>query len=367
MTTLLRQLIWKELYELARQPWVLAGAFLVPLYLLIVASTFVQRDAPIRVVVSHIEDEWDRNGYHIEALSRMEGIAPIFVRDAQEINLLMARHGATLALILNDEGRPTFVERSATQLERRLNFELAARIAGTMGGTKDWMAAALADYASKGGPALDLRHLSVMPGDDTQIFIPRFLAMITVFLASILTTRTMLRELESRTLPMLLTLPCSSWPLVLGAKLLFVLALTISVIAFLMLILQPMFGFYLRPGLVGFLTMHLVAAFGSCCIGLSLALLGRSTQAAYLSVSVYLIANLVLTGFISSLDDLPTTGGTLLRVFFPLTYLRPVTEGWVFFGDPVSWRSDDCIALAVHAVASLGILAVVAGYRRRQF
>ena len=367
MITLLRHLIWKELYELARQPWVLAGAFLVPLYLLIVATTFVQRDVPVRIVVSHVEDEWDRNGYYIETLSRMQGISPIFVREAREINLLMARHGATLGLILNDEGRATFVERSATQLERRLNFELAARIAGAMDGVKDWMSAALADYASKSGPGVDLLHLSVMPGGDTQIFIPRFLAMITVFLASILATRSILRELESRTLPMLLTLPHSNWPLVLAAKLLLVLALTVSVIAFLMLTLQPMFGFYLRPGFVGFLAVHLVAACASGCIGLSLALLGRSTQAAYLSVSIYLITNLVLTGFITSLDALPATGGTMLRMLFPLTYLRPITEGWVFFGDPVIWRSGDCIALAVHAVASLGILALVAGYRQRQF
>lgn len=367
MISLLRRLIWKELYELARQPWVLIGTFLVPLYLLFVATTFVQNDAPTRVVVAYPGGESGRLMWQIEDLSRIDGIEPVFLNNDRDINRLMAEHDATLGIVLSEDDNPTFVERSATRYERRLNFELAARLHQDLRGGNPWFTEAAASFIRDGGARVDLRHLSLMSGLDSQIFIPRFLALITVFVATVLATRSMLRELESRTLPLLMTLPRSSWGMVVLAKLVFVAILTTTVMAFLLLTLQPVFGFFLRPGIIGIFGALLLAALASACIGLSLALLGRSTVQAYLSVSVYLIANLVLTGFVLSLNDLHGSGETILRALFPLTYLRPVLEGWLFFGEPANWRTADLLALGAHAGASLILLAAVARGRQKQF
>ncbi|WP_170766616.1 ABC transporter permease [Ruegeria lacuscaerulensis] len=367
MIALLRRLLWKELYDLARQPWVLLGAFLIPLYVMQVSTTFVQSDAPVSVLVSYAPGDQEIANKEIEALSRIDGISPVAVAGTRDINLLMAQRNVRLGILLSWDSRRTFVERSASRYERRLNVELATRIHQALGGSDRWLTSALAGYIESGGLQIDLRHLSVMPSSDSQTFIPRILALIIVLLATVLSARSTLRELESRTLPLLVTLPHSNWSLVLGAKLIFVVLLTTAVTSFLLLTLQPVFGFFLRPGVAEIYGAEMLAALAATCVGTSLALLGRSTVQAYLAVSIYLIANLILTGFITNLADPPTTSEAVLHTLFPLTYLRSILEGWLFFGEPVSWHAGDFITLTIHAIVSLIVLFGIAYYRQRQF
>lgn len=366
MIDLLRRLLWKELYELARQPWMLIGAFLIPLYLLYVSTMLLQPDHPVRVVLASPAEYLVSYDWQLDEISRIDGIDAVIVSDTQDLNLLMARHNASMGILISQESGRTFVERSSSLTERRLNYEMAIRINRALGGGDRWLTTAAAAYIEEGGSPLKVRHLSVLPGAETHVFLPRFMALVVVFLASLLGARSMLRELESRTMPLLVTLPNSSWMLVVGAKLIFVVLLTLTVTAFLVLTLQPAFGFYLRPGVVPIYGACLLASFAATSIGITLALLGNSATQAYIAVSVYLIANLILTGFVTSLQELSATDGTILRTLFPLTYLRPLLEGWLFFGEKAGWRVNEIVALAAHACLSFLLLVVISWHRRRQ-
>ncbi|WP_300073800.1 ABC transporter permease [uncultured Ruegeria sp.] len=367
MTSLLQKLLWKELYELVRQPWMLIGAFLIPLYLLHVATILIQPDHPTRVLVAGSPDDLFHLDEQVEEISRVEGVDAIRVLDTQDLNILMARHNASLGILVSEGFDLTFLERSSSLGERRLNFDRATRINRALGGGDQWLTTAVAAYVDEGGSRLKMRHMSVLPGSESNIFLPRFMALIVVFLATLLGARSMLRELESRTMPLLATLPNSSWTLVLVSKLVFVVLLTSTITAFLMLSLQPAFGFYLRPGLAMIYGACLLTSVAAASIGIFLALLGNNATQAYVAISVYLIANLILTGFVTSLQELSVSGDTVMRALFPLTYLRPILEGWLFFGEKASWRTTELVALLMHVLCSLLLLTAVAWHRRQQF
>ena len=56
----------------------------------------------------------------------------------------------------------------------------------------------------------------------------------------------------------------------------------------------------------------------------------------------------------------------VLRLILPLTYLRPIYEGWILFGDPISWRETEVIALILHAAFGLVILFVALSFRQKR-
>lgn len=366
MIRLFLGLLWKELYDLARQPWLLAGVFLVPLYLMHVSTTLDPPDAPVRVLLSH--PAADPGGFRaeIDKVVHLQGIETVVVRADQEMKRAMAEHRASVGVAFSDYGGPQYFERSRSGAERRLNFAIAAKLDMALRNNDDWIAAVMAGYLRGEGPSLELTHLSMMPAADGQKFPPRFLALALVFLAALLGARCLLRELESRTLPLLMTAPHGSWSLVLAAKLAFVVALVATVLAFLLLTLHPLFGFYIHAGVVGIYAAASLAVCASACVGMALALLGGSTTQAHLAVSVYLIGNLILTGFVSAAPALAASGEKVLHVLFPLTYLRTVFEDWMFFGEPTHWHGDDMVALSVHAGASLLLLYAISARRRRQ-
>ncbi|HET9272738.1 MAG TPA: hypothetical protein VFO09_00540, partial [Methyloceanibacter sp.] len=64
---------------------------------------------------------------------------------------------------------------------------------------------------------------------------------------------------------------------------------------------------------------------------------------------------------------LPSSGDPVLKPLLPLTFLRPIYEGWLFFGDPVGWRDTDLMALIAHAIGAMVLLVVVMRAQQERF
>ncbi len=366
----LRRLLWIELFDLSRQPLVLIGVFLLPLYILSVSKSFVNTDTPVRTVLTSTDlDTCDEEslGTYSSRLANLTSVAPIASLGGTPIRESMAKHGASLGVVFSTGCKLSVFEQSVDAYSRRKHLSVALQIRETLGEQNFDYATALETLTANGGIELNLGHQAFYPSSEERLFIPRFLALIAALLSTLIATRSMLRDTSNGIIGLLVAAPGSGWTTLVASKVLFASFITLVCFSFLLLTLKLGFSFHVKPGLAGVFLSLALSTLSSATVGVCLALLGRGAVQTYLGVSIYFIATIILTGFLAPLGEFGQHGGSAFAPLFPITYLRPLMEGWLFFGDPVDWRLNDLAVLAMHLTASVAALSILVHRHRRQF
>ncbi len=186
-----------------------------------------------------------------------------------------------------------------------------------------------------------------LPPHGRDLFaVPRLLAIFTCFFPFLLASGTIIQERDEHSLETLLVSLKSQWyKLILGKTLL---PLFTGLFHFLLLtlIVQMVFGLYIKSGFSGILAVQTIAAISSLMIGLSISCIVSSQLYALTASAIYLLCLILLTGFIFPLD----TASPMIQVlshFFPLTFTLNSMESWIFSGYELR-----------HHLAEMGFLSV---------
>ena len=143
--------------------------------------------------------------------------------------------------------------------------------------------------------------------------------------------RSFSREVAFETLPTILATPNGGWAPLLAAKAVASSWLSLVILLLLILAIRPIFGIAPKPGLFVQLGAQGLAILTSAILGLFAAVLLRNQSQIYISVSIYFLVLVLLSGFLFPLE----TASPLIRAasnFSPLTYSENIFESWLFYG-----------------------------------
>jgi ABC-type transport system involved in multi-copper enzyme maturation permease subunit len=157
--------------------------------------------------------------------------------------------------------------------------------------------------------------------------LPMTIALILCILPFILAAPTIFKEKKARTLEILLTSPQASPTIFFVGKCLMPLAITSAVFLIMIICVQSCYHLYIRPlYLIG--TVMIPAMLASTLAGLAVSAAVESEFQAMMSVAVYFLGSVLLSGFL-----LPTEQGSgIVRAIarlLPLTFLRPGLDAWM--------------------------------------
>ncbi len=191
--------------------------------------------------------------------------------------------------------------------------------------------------------------------DPSISLIPMTIAFIICFLPFVVSAPSLIREKEAHTLEVLMTAPRIG-----PASLFFgkcILPLTISVFQFLLMLLVSQFVFHVHVKIDPFpiILVLLLALLSSTLLGLAISSLANSQSQTMAASASYFFGLTLLTGFYYPIDE----GSNLIRALsklFPLTFLRPSLEAWMFgaqsipnFAGSVQWLSFQCALFGILA------------------
>lgn len=202
------------------------------------------------------------------------------------------------------------------------------------------------------------------PQSHTRVFVPRTICLIVVFVAFVVSCRSLLHETRNNTLMVVTAIGHGRLSSILIAKL----ALTVSFSVLLTLILLELstlyFGMSLKPGFELMLLPIAMAALSSAMLGLSIALVVRNEIAVYAIGSMYLLILFILSGYI---DELKETN-SMLSVFsyvLPLKYIIAPFSAWMVMGDVAPMPEILPVSLLAQCLGSFVLLLFAMEYYRR--
>jgi len=359
------RIFWKELFELRQKPS-------IPLALLTASLLVVWTSGKINIEQPKIGLFLYEGGASDVERSRAAEASDI-LKEFAHVSVIrragslvdadaMQRAGASLAVV-HMGGQWVVLHRFATARQEAEASQLAGLIGYSLRIKKPLSALLLeADNIAVAGFS---SRMSALPGEPQLQLVPRTIALIIVFLPFVLATRSYAREVASGMLPVLLGLPSCGWGALAAGKIAACLWLVLFVLLVLFLAIDPMFGFSLKPGLLLQLGVQALAIFASACLGLLLAILARSQSQIHLSIAVYFLGLVLLSGFLFPLE----TASPAIRwasYTSPLTYSGKVLESWLFFGTGALTFPGDIAGLAVQAAAAAVLLTLTIALVRRR-
>jgi ABC-type multidrug transport system permease subunit len=195
--------------------------------------------------------------------------------------------------------------------------------------------------------------------------VPAFVALITIFLPFFLACNSIAREQELDTLDPLLVTPGISWPsLIVGKSLLPIL---VGVVAFSILLLfaQTWFAIPVRPGALNIFALQFLAILASASLGLLIAALIRNQLQGYFASAAYLLASILLTGFLYPKENAADVI-RFLSPALPLTWSYEPLANWMLSGSNGLELSGSYFALCVEILGFTLLAAGAFRYARRR-
>ena len=186
--------------------------------------------------------------------------------------------------------------------------------------------------------------------------IPGVIGQILFFLTTILTATAIVRERERGTIEQLIVTPIRSWELVVGKLLPYVILAFLNMLEVL-LIGTLWFKVPIRGDLGLILLLSALFLASSLGIGLFASTIARTQQEAMLTVMLFLLPSIFLSGFFFPLEAMPKVM-QWLSYLVPLRYYLVIIRSLLLKGVGADMLTRDILALAIFGVTIMTAAAL---------
>ena len=209
------------------------------------------------------------------------------------------------------------------------------------------------DALEASAPPLVIRHWYNPNLDYFRFILPSLVAMIATFSALIVTAMSVAREREQGTLDQLLVSPLTPWMLFVGKA---APALVVATIQASIILAGSIFGYGVefRGSLLllyACLVPYVLALVG---IGLFISTLCSTQQQAFLGVFLFVMPGILLSGFVTPIDNMPEVLQTLTWGN-PVRHFIAIAKGIYLKGAVLSDFKDNILALLATSVITASI------------
>ena len=360
-------IIRKEFLQLFRDPRTLALAVVIPivqLFLLGYAATSDVRNISMAV--------WDQSKSP-ESRNLLDAFRAAdyftidyFVESQEEYQKLIESGDARVALVIPADYSRKYFESNAQVLMVLDGSDASigstalstARLVGQSYGTK-----ILGEQASLSGRSAPSAPVEVRtqvwynPDLNSAYFmIPGVIGMILSFITTILTATAIVRERERGTIEQLIVTPIRSWELVLGKLLPYVILAFVETFE-IIIIGRYWFGVPVRGSLALIVFTSGLFLISSLGIGLFASTVANTQQEAMLTVMMYNLPSIFLSGFFFPLEAMPKFL-QWVSYAIPLRYYLVVIRSLLLKGVGIEAIQREVIALAIFGIVIMGAAAL---------
>ena len=360
-------IIRKEFLQLFRDPRTLALAVVIPivqLFLLGYAATSDVRNVPMAV--------WDQSKtpQSRELLDAFRAAdyftSDYFVNSADEYQNLIESGDARVALVIPADydanllegnakvlmildGSDATIGATALSTARLVGQSFATKILGEQ--------AALSGRAAPSAPLEVRTQVWYNPNLDSAFFmIPGVIGMILSFITTILTATAIVRERERGTIEQLIVTPIRSWELILGKLLPYVILAFVETFE-IILIGRYWFGVPVRGALGLIILTSGLFLMSSLGIGLFASTIANTQQEAMLTVMMYNLPSIFLSGFFFPIQAMPKAL-QLVSYLIPLRYYLVAIRSLMLKGVGFEAIRTELIALAIFGIVIMTAAAL---------
>ena len=360
-------IIRKEFLQLFRDPRTLALAVVIPivqLFLLGYAATSDVRNVPMAV--------WDQSKTPqsrelLDAFRAADYFTiDYFVNSADEYQKLIESGDARVALVIPADydanllegnakvlmildGSDATIGATALSTARLVGQSFATKILGEQ--------AALSGRAAPSAPLEVRTQVWYNPNLDSAFFmIPGVIGMILSFITTILTATAIVRERERGTIEQLIVTPIRSWELILGKLLPYVILAFVETFE-IIFIGHYWFGVPVRGSLLLIIFTSGLFLMSSLGIGLFASTIANTQQEAMLTVMMYNLPSIFLSGFFFPIQAMPKVL-QWVSYLIPLRYYLVVIRALLLKGVGFEAIQSEVIALAIFGIVIMTAAAL---------
>ena len=364
-----RQMIWKELIELRRDPRLLSVVILAPilqLFLLAYAATTDVRNVPVAFA------DADRSGASRDLIARFAA-SPTFtiagvVTGADDLGGFLDRGDAWIAVVIPAGYAETLLAGRPQELQVLADGSDANSAGLALGYATNVIAAhgreAAETLGASATPALEPRiRVWFNPQLESRDFmIPGVVALLLLVVTTNLSSMGIVREREVGTLEQLNVTPLRRWELVVGKLLPYGAIGLVEVLLVLSLAIWwfelPMRG---NPALL--LLMCVVYLMTTLGLGLFVSTISSTQQQAMMTTTFFLLLPMVfLSGFVFPIENMPEWIQPITYLI-PLRYFLVIVRSIFLKGVGLETFWPEALALTAWGVTIL-ILAIVRSSKR---
>lgn len=360
-------IVRKEFVQLFRDPRTLALAVVIPivqLFLLGYAATSDVRNVSLAV--------WDQSkttesrqlldAFQASSYFRIN----YFVNSSDEYQALIESGDARVALVIPPDYAQRLFDGNAKVLLILDGSDASiggtalstARLVGQSFGTKILTQQATLSGRSAPTPPVEVRtQVWYNPDLNSAYFmIPGVIGMILSFITTILTATAIVRERERGTIEQLIVTPIRSWELVLGKLLPYVILAFVETFEVL-IIGHFWFGVPIRGSLSLIILTSGIFIMSSLGIGLLASTIANTQQEAMLTVMMYNLPSIFLSGFFFPLEAMPQAL-QIVSYAIPLRYFLVVIRSLLLKGVGIEAIQGEVIALTIFGIVIMTLAAL---------
>ena len=360
-------IIRKEFLQLFRDPRTLAMAVVIPiveLFLLGYAATSDVRNISMAV--------WDqsRSPQSRQLLDAFRAAnyftIDYFVGSTDEYQKLIESGDARVALVIPADYDLRVLEGNAKVLMVLDGSDASigatalstARLVGQSYATKILSEqAALSGRAAPAAPVEVRTQVWYNPDLDSAYFmIPGVIGIILSFITTILTATAVVRERERGTIEQLIVTPIRSWELILGKLLPYVILAFVETFE-IIIVGRYWFGVPVRGSLMLIIFTSGLFLMSSLGIGLLASTIANTQQEAMMTVMMFNLPSIFLSGFFFPLEAMPPFL-QWVSYAIPLRYYLVVIRALLLKGVGIDAIQSEVIALAIFGVVAMGVASL---------
>jgi ABC-2 type transport system permease protein len=365
----LLSLIRKEFIQIVRDPRTLAMTFAMPIMQLVLlgyAATSDVRNLPM-VVLDQDKSPASRellDAYRVADYYRIQ----FDVRSEADLRELLDQGAARVGIIIPPGYGETIADGRTAQVAFVIDGSdptvagtalSAAQLIGQAKSTR--LAVAQMEQRGQGKafrPLIDV-HTQVWYNPDLEsayYMVPALIGLILQFLATLLTSTSIVRERERGTIEQLIVTPIRPWELIVGKLTPYIIIAFIDTIEVLLAGIL-LFGIPINGSLSLLLLLAALFLVTTLGIGLFISTISNTQQEAVISSMFTILPSIFLSGLFFPLEAMP---GILQAISYavPLRYFLIVVRGIVLKGVGMEMLWKEVIALSVFGLVIMGAAAL---------
>ena len=316
----------REGAELACRRGLLLLIFAAPVVLLLLVGNLRVREPLIRVAVASVESKQESVDRLRSILGELSGVEVVVWQSP--IGDYRARALAERVDIVALKGQRSWD--FYTPLTQPHRLQLATMIVQQATLSLEYAPHVPVPVAAAELTSRLIRYYPPVSAIDRSI-VPKFIALIAVFLPFLLASAAIVKEREAGTLETLVLAARRSWVQIAAGKLALPIFAALITTLLLLVAARTAYGFGIKPGLGGALAVQCLAALASALLGLGISTIVRSQQEAYLTSAVYLIGLVLLTGTVFPIEQ-AAVPVRIVSYAFPLTFSGPSFDAYMTQG-----------------------------------
>jgi ABC-2 type transport system permease protein len=365
----LLSLIRKEFIQIVRDPRTLAMTFAMPIMQLVLlgyAATSDVRNLPM-VVLDQDKSPASRellDAYRVADYYRIQ----FDVRSEADLRELLDQGAARVGIIIPPGYGETIADGRTAQVAFVIDGSdptvagtalSAAQLIGQAKSTR--LAVAQMEQRGQGEafqPLIDVRtQVWYNPDLESAYYmVPALIGLILQFLATLLTSTSIVRERERGTIEQLIVTPIRPWELIVGKLTPYVIIAFIDTIEVLLAGIL-LFGIPINGSLSLLLLLAALFLVTTLGIGLFISTISNTQQEAVISSMFTILPSIFLSGLFFPLEAMPTALQAISYAV-PLRYFLIVVRGIVLKGVGMEMLWKEVIALSVFGLVIMGAAAL---------